>query len=62
MQRHREPLAALVAALVVFVGIVAPAVMLALAVLLAGTGLLVLRLGADASPRTPDRRRVQNPR
>jgi len=62
MQRHREPLAAIVAALAVFVGIVAPGLMLALAVSLAAAGLAVLATCADTTDRTSDRHHVQNPR
>ena len=54
MERHREPLAAVVAALLVFAGIVAPALMLALAVTLAGVGLAVLTVSSTAGHRTDD--------
>ena len=60
MQRHREPLAAILAALAVFIGIIAPSLMLALAVSLAGAGLAVLAMSARG--RTDDRRGMQNPR
>ena len=62
MQRHREPLAAIVAALAVFGGIVAPALMLVVAVSLAGAGLAVLALSVVGATRTEDRRGMQNPR
>lgn len=62
MQRHREPLAAVLAALLVFVGIIAPALVLALAVTLAGFGLTVLAMEASAGRRTDDRRGMHNPR
>jgi hypothetical protein len=61
MQRHREPLAAILAALAVFVGIVAPVLMLAVAATLAGAGIAALVMSAATTDRTDDRRRVQNP-
>jgi len=62
MQRPREPLAAVMAALAVFVGIVAPSLMLVLAVSLAGLCLTVLALSAATRSRTDDRHGMQNPR
>jgi hypothetical protein len=62
MQRHREPLAAIVAALAVFIGIVAPAVMLAFVVSLAAAGVGLIALSDRASHRTQGRQGMQNPR
>ena len=61
MQRHREPFAAMVAAVAVFVGIVAPSLMLVVAVSLTAAGLGVLVLGARTARQTSERRGVQNP-
>jgi hypothetical protein len=61
MERHREPLAALLAAAAVFLGIVAPVLMLFLAVVLTCVGLAALAMGAGSGSRTVPRRRVQNP-
>ena len=61
MQRHREPLAAVLAAVAVFLGIVAPALMLVLAVTLTCVGLAALAMGAGSGSRTAPRRGVQNP-
>ena len=61
MERHREPLAAGLAALAVFLGIVAPALMLVLAITLTCIGLAALAMGAGPSRRTVRRRGVQNP-
>lgn len=60
MQRHREPLAAVLAALAVFVGIVAPSLVLVVAVSLATASIIVLALSAGTRSRTDDRRHVQN--
>lgn len=62
MQRHREPLAATLAALAVFIGVVAPALMLIVALSLTAVGLAVLALGTGPGSRTDDRQRMQNPR
>ena len=61
-QRHREPLAALLAAVAVFVGIVAPSLMLILAVVVAGVSLAVLALAFGRAGQADDRPGVQNPR
>jgi len=61
MERHREPLAAVLAAVTVFLGIVAPALMLVLAVTLMCIGLLALAMCAGWGGRTVRRRGVQNP-
>jgi fumarate reductase subunit D len=61
MERHREPLAALLAAAAVFLGIVAPVLMLVLAVVLTCVGLAALVMGAGSGSRTVRRRGVQNP-
>jgi len=50
------------AALAVFVGIVAPSLTLVLAVSLAGLCLTVLALSAATRSRTDDRHGMQNPR
>ncbi len=62
MQRHREPLAAMVAAVAVFVGIAAPSLMLVVAVSLIAAGLAALVPGARAASQTSEHRGVQNPR
>ena len=62
MQRHREPLAASLAAAAVFVGIVAPSLMLIVAVSLATAGLAVIVLGARSADQAKVRRGMQNPR
>jgi hypothetical protein len=62
MQCHREPLAATLAALAVFIGIVAPALMLILALSLTAAGLAMLALADGPGSRTDDRQRMQNPR
>ncbi len=62
MQRHREPLAAVLAAIAVFVGIVAPSLMLILAVTIAGVCLAVLGLAFGGDSQADDRRGMQNPR
>jgi hypothetical protein len=63
MQRHREPLAAVLAAIAIFVGIVAPSLTLILAVTLLAVGLAVLVLEAGAEDiGTAGRRSMQNPR
>ncbi|HEY8198568.1 MAG TPA: hypothetical protein VIF44_02265 [Candidatus Limnocylindrales bacterium] len=61
MERHREPLAAVLAAVAVFLGIVAPALMLVLAVTLTCIGLVALAMGAGSVSRTVRRWGVQNP-
>ncbi len=61
MERHREPLAAVLAAVAVFLGIVAPVLMLLLAVTLTCIGLVALAMGAGSGGRTVRRRGVQNP-
>jgi hypothetical protein len=60
MERHREPLAAVFAAMAVFLGIVAPALMLVLAVALTCLGLAALAMAAGSSSRTVRRRGAQN--
>jgi Flp pilus assembly protein TadB len=62
MERHREPLAALLAAVAVFVGIVAPSLMLILAVVLGGVSLAALALAFGRARQADDRRGMQNPR
>jgi hypothetical protein len=62
MQRHREPLAALLAALTVFVGIVAPSLMLIVALTLVALSVGVLALAVGRASQADDRRGMQNPR
>jgi len=61
MERHREPLAAVLAAVAVFLGIVAPVLMLLLAVTLTCIGLFAMAMSAGWGGRTVRRRGVQNP-
>ncbi|MET1232894.1 MAG: hypothetical protein ABWY52_08610 [Candidatus Limnocylindrales bacterium] len=60
MHRHREPLAAFLAAIAIFVGIVAPSLMLILAVTLAGVCLAVLALAFGIRDQADERRGMQN--
>ena len=62
MNRHREPLAATVAAAAIFVGIVAPAIMLVLAVMVVAICVGVLVFSASSDIGTDGRRSMQNPR
>jgi len=59
---HRERLAALVAALSIVVGIVAPWAALVAALVLVCAGLTVLTLGTRPASHAVERRRMQNPR